>query len=119
MPSFGIGENILGGTDPIQQALARRRNGQSTSPLSQVSGSAPSFQSGAAPASPMPAPQGAMPTQGAPTGAPVGPVEKAETELIINALGERLKAISKVEYAKIVPPTPPTPQAPMPSLGGL
>ena len=120
MANYGSFGSAIGGGSAISAALQRRRTGDSVSPLSQVSGAAPSF-SGAAPMPPTPAPQGTMPT-GTPMGAPtaVGPVEKSETELIINALGERLKSISKVELAKVSPPTPPTPApTPAPALGGV
>lgn len=128
MANFGSFGSAIGGGSAISAALQRRRTGDSVSPLSQVSGAAPSF-SGAAPMPPTPAPQGAMPT-GAPTGAPTGgagPSPTSEAELIIKALSERLRSLSKVDIAKLEPPQlapAPTPApapapAPMPSLGGI
>ena len=86
----------------MQAALQRRRQGDKVSPLNQVSGGAPG-----APAvpnlAPTTAPQGsAMPRGGGPRRPPTGgtaPLGSTEAELIIKALDNRLRSLSKQEEA--------------------
>lgn len=100
---------ILGGADPLKAAIARRATGGGA--LNQVTPSAATFNPQTVPPS---APTGAvpMPQQGAPQGTPLPaqltpqtagiptgttPVEPPQTDstLIINALGEALKNLTK------------------------
>lgn len=122
MAEFGAGQAIIpGGLDAITAALQRRRFGDSASPLSQVSGAAPTPNNPniqAPPITPTPTPSaGTLPTPPAepgltpPTGTP------NEAELIIKALSNRLNAISKKE----APPGlgGPSPVGGPPPTGGL
>lgn len=113
-PSFGSGSALLGGTDALKEAMARR--GQGVSTMAQAGGSAPTAQG-------MPqAPQGSAMPQGAPGGLPPMPGNappvpgmlngSPEAELIINALSNRLKSDSKIKEAQAIPPEPKMPQAP-------
>lgn len=119
-PNFGTGQNLLGNTDAIKEAMARR--GVDMSVLQGVSSSSPNFMQ-------VPqAPQGpSMPPQGAPMdmsqqpaqpplqmpqapsipqmGQPL-PQGQSDSEIILNALSARLKSDSKIKEAQNIPQVP-------------
>ncbi len=106
---FGSGSPLLGGSSAINEAIARR--GQGASAMSAVGGSAPTAQ-----AMPMPPQGSAMPPQPEGMPAPVPtpsqglPQGKADSEIILEALSNRLKSDSKIKESQNIPPTPaPTP----------
>jgi hypothetical protein len=116
---FGTGSPLLGGTDALNEAIARR--GGDASAMAQVGGAAPTAQpmpqapttGGMPPTGDMsmgaPLPQGAPPIPG--QGLPQG---RSDSEIILNALATRLKSDSKIKEAQAIPPTPPQPsQVPM------
>ena len=90
---FGMGQDVSAVRDAM---AARQQGGPPTPALSQVSGGAPSGPSPMAqgPAGPAPA-MGAPAPMGASAMAP-----KSEAEIIVKALDQRLRAISKVEEAQ-------------------
>ena len=105
---FGTGSPLLGGTDALQEAIARRQTGEAGA-ISQVGGAAPTAQ-------PMPmAPEmGGMPPMApeapAPMGLPQGPTD---SEIILKALSARLQSDSKIKESQSIPPKPtpaPTPE---------
>jgi hypothetical protein len=101
--SFGNASPLLGGQSPLQTVMAQRGAGQSV--LNQVTPNSPNFNPMTQPASP---PTGsAMPPQaGAPVPTPVPtptmpqstgmPVPDSESQLIIRALSQRLKDLTKL-----------------------
>lgn len=93
-PQFGSGTPLLGGTNPLAEAMQRR--GIDTSVLNQVGGGSPIAQ-------PMPqAPQGGqgMPQANSQMGSTQLP-QGSESELIIKALSERLKHFNKMEETQM------------------
>ena len=123
MAEFGLGEAIVpGGMEAVRSALSRRRLGDSASPLSQVSGAAPTannigLQGPPTPGTP-PSPLGAAPApEGVPQAAgglptpetPQNQIMNREAEIILKAMSTRLGAISKGEQAQ-----QPQPQANIP-----
>jgi hypothetical protein len=114
---FGTGSPLLGGTDALNEAIARR--GGDASAMAQVGGAAPTAQpmpvaptSGGMPPTGgsadmsmgAPLPQGAPPIPGQPL-----PQGQSDSEIILNALATRLKSDSKIKEAQNIPPTPPQP----------
>lgn len=94
--SLGSGAALLGGTDPLQEAMSRRQTDQAGI-TQQVTPASANFQ-----------PQPTTPTQASPQqsmgqapqpGLPTGPME---AEIILKALDGRLKSLSKQEEAKLI-----------------
>lgn len=89
---FGTGSQLID-TQAVQEALQSRGRGQSTPQLSQVSGASPTSQA----ITQTPQPQGGLPkpqnmgTQGMPVQA-----GNPEAQLIIKALGDRLKTLGNL-----------------------
>lgn len=109
---FGSGSPLLGGTSALNEAIARRATGEAGA-MSAVGGAAPTAQ-------PMPiAPQGSsMPPTGdmsmpstmgaAPMPGQPLPQGTSDSEIILQALSNRLKSDSKIKEAQAIPPKPPT-----------
>lgn len=110
--------NILQNSDPISRALERRAGGGTPTPaLNQMSGSTPMQQPPQNPnvpqgtSSPLPDTLAAMARR---TGQSIGgqaspgmgatPPPKTETEIIVRALMDRLKALTKLEESAIPKP---------------
>lgn len=86
---FGMGANV----NPVQAAIqARQTGGAPVSALNQMSGAA---QAGSSPAPQ--APVGPAPAMPAPQMSPTAQAPTSEAEIIVKALNDRLKSISKVE----------------------
>lgn len=101
---FGSASPQVGGTDALNQAVARRQTGEAGA-TSQVTPAAPTYDP-ATQTPPMPMSSGGgMPTASAATaGAPAPatpamPVDPAELKMIVGSLSNRLKAISKLQGA--------------------
>ena len=112
---FGTGSPLLGGaTGALSQVM--QQQGMDPSVLSQQSPAAAGFDPGIVPPqveggqpTPDSAPQGVIPPTGAPTpdgGLP--PQQPAESQMIIDILGTRLKSISKQDEGKSIPPAQPS-----------
>jgi hypothetical protein len=94
-PQFGSGSALLGGTSAIQEAMKRR--GVDASVLNQVSPASGMPGANVLPTS-APAPLGnmaQMPPQGQDQGQGL-PTGSSEAELIIKALAQRLKDLTKL-----------------------
>ena len=94
-PSFGSGSQLLGGTDALKAAMQSR--GIDTSILDQVSSSSAVPQTPPAPTS-LGSPNTSSPTtnsQQVVSGVSGGVAPQGETEIIVKALTERLKTLSK------------------------
>jgi hypothetical protein len=102
--------NILQGGDPIARALDRRTNGQPTPVMNQISGSTPIQQPPQNPnipqgaSAPLPDTLAAMARRtGQSIGGQASPGQggmtppKTETEIIVRALMDRLKALTKLQ----------------------
>ena len=94
---FGSGSAVLGGTDPLQQAIARRATGQAGG-TAQVTSAAPGFD----PTTQVPqAPQGTPQAPQSPTAqgtapqAPLMPFDSSEAKMIVSSLAKRLDSHSK------------------------
>jgi len=109
---FGSGSPLLGGSSPINEAIARRATGD-VGATAQVGGGSPIAQ-------PMPGamPQGSAIPQGMPPipGQPL-PQGPSDSEIILNALSARLKSDSKIKEAQAIPPTPTPVPTPSPVAG--
>ncbi len=95
MNETGSFAGVLGNTPALQEAISRRGNtGGATNAVSQ---SAPNFNPNAQPPSPVTAPApGSPPFSGAVAGLPAG---SSEATLILKALQERLRTLSKIQEA--------------------
>ena len=93
---FGSGNNAIGNTSAITEALARRKSGGSVSPLSQVSEASPSFQ-GQPPQAGTPSMGIRAPQSQGTMGVGGMPANSGESQIIVKALRDRLNLLGKIE----------------------